>query len=96
MQSNYEGAADIIKKARDQFVEIGDQLGAAQCSRSMGNILQMQDNYQEAENVLIKAQDQFVQIGDQHGAAQYSQSLGNILLFLTSFFCSRCHYLHSL
>ena len=79
MQSNYEEAADILKKARDQFVEIGDQLGAAQCSKSLGDILRMQSNYEEAADILKKARDQFVEIGSQPSAAQCSQSLGNIL-----------------
>jgi len=69
MQSNYEEAANVLKKAQDQFVRIGDQLGAAQCSQSLGNILRMQSNYEEAANVLKQAQDQFVRIGDQLGAA---------------------------
>jgi hypothetical protein len=79
MQSNYKEAANVLKKAQDQFVGIGDQLGAAQCSQSLGDILCMQSNYEEAANVLKKAQDQFVGIGNQLGAAQCSQSLGNIL-----------------
>jgi hypothetical protein len=60
-------------------VEIGNGLGAAQCSQSLGNILHMQSNYEEAADVVKKAQDQFVEIGDQLGAAQCSQSLGDIL-----------------
>jgi hypothetical protein len=39
MQSNYEEAVDVLKNAQDQFIEIGDQLGAAQCSQSLGDIL---------------------------------------------------------
>jgi uncharacterized membrane protein YfbV (UPF0208 family) len=69
MQCNYEEAANVLKKAQDQFVGIGDQLGAAQCSQSLGNILSMQCNYNEAANVLKKAQDQFVGISNQLGAA---------------------------
>jgi tetratricopeptide (TPR) repeat protein len=79
MQDNYEEAANVLKKARDQFVEIGDQLGAAQCSCSLGNVLRMQSNNEEAADVLKKARDQFVEIGDQLGTAQCSQSLGDIL-----------------
>ena len=79
MQDNYKEAMDVLKKARDQFVEIGDRHGAAQCSQGLGNILCMQHNYEEAVDVLKKAQDQFVEIGDQLGAAQCSQSLGDIL-----------------
>jgi hypothetical protein len=40
MQSNYKEAANVLKKAQDQFVRIGDQLGAAQCSQSLGDIFQ--------------------------------------------------------
>ena len=79
MQDNYEEAADVLNKARDQFIEIGDQLGAAQCSESLGNILRMQSNYEEAANILNNAREQFVEIGSQLGAAQCSQSLGDVL-----------------
>jgi tetratricopeptide (TPR) repeat protein len=79
MQDKYKEAANVLKKARDQFVKIGSQLGAAQCSQSLGNILRMQSNYEESADILKKAQDQFIEIGDQLGAAQCSQSLGNIL-----------------
>jgi len=41
MQSNYEEAANVLKKAQDQCIGIGDQLGAAQCSQSLGDILRM-------------------------------------------------------
>ena len=78
MQSNYKEAADVLNKAREQFIEIGNRLGAAQCLRSLGDILYMQDNYKEAVDVLNNARDQFVEIGSQLGAAQCSQSLGNI------------------
>ena len=43
--------ADILKMAQDQFVKIGDQLGAAQCSQSLGNIFGMQSNYEEAADI---------------------------------------------
>jgi hypothetical protein len=36
MQSNYEEVANVLKQAQDQFVEIGDQLGTAQCLQSLG------------------------------------------------------------
>jgi uncharacterized protein HemY len=69
MQSNYD-AANVLKKAEDQFVESGDQPGAAQCSQCLGDILYMQSNYKEATNVLKQAQNQFVEIGHQHGTTQ--------------------------
>jgi uncharacterized membrane protein YfbV (UPF0208 family) len=55
MQDNYEEAADVLKKAQDQFVKIGNKLGAAQCSQSLSDIFCMQDNYEEAADVLKKA-----------------------------------------
>jgi tetratricopeptide (TPR) repeat protein len=79
IQCNIEEAADVLKKARDQFIEIGDQLGASQCSKSLGNILHIQSNYEEAANILKETGDQFIKIGNQLGAAQCSQSLGDIL-----------------
>jgi len=39
MQSNYEEACHVLKKAWDQFVRIGDELGAGSVSQSLGNIL---------------------------------------------------------
>ncbi|KIM74723.1 hypothetical protein PILCRDRAFT_14161 [Piloderma croceum F 1598] len=57
MQSNYKEAAGVLKKARDQFIGIGNQLGAAQCSQCLGDILCMQHNYREAASVLKKARD---------------------------------------
>jgi len=50
MQSNYEEAGNVLKGSRP-VRWIGDQLGAAQCSQSLGDILRMQSNYEEAANV---------------------------------------------
>ncbi|KZP29447.1 hypothetical protein FIBSPDRAFT_946728, partial [Athelia psychrophila] len=79
MQSNYPEAAAILTDARAQFVETGNRLGAAQCSRSLGDILNDQGNYSEATAILTDARAQFIEIGSRLGAAQCSQSLGNIL-----------------
>ncbi|KIM83176.1 hypothetical protein PILCRDRAFT_7145 [Piloderma croceum F 1598] len=78
-QSRYTDASKTLTEARRQFLEIGDVLGAAQCSESLGNILCMQAKYTEASNTLTETQKQFIEIGDVLGAAQCSQSLGNIL-----------------
>jgi uncharacterized membrane protein YfbV (UPF0208 family) len=55
LQDNYKEAANVLKKAQDQFVQISSQLGAAQCSQSLGDILHKQSNYEEAADVLKKA-----------------------------------------
>ena len=55
MQDNYEEAVNVLKKAQNQFVEIGDQLGVAQCSQSLGDILHMHYNYEEVVDVLKQA-----------------------------------------
>jgi tetratricopeptide (TPR) repeat protein len=78
MQSNYKEAIDILKKAQDQFINIGDQFGTAQCSRCLGNILFMQSNYEEATKIIKEAQEQFIDIGCHLGASHCSQILGDI------------------
>ena len=55
MQDNYKEAADILKKTQDQFIKIGNQLGAAQCSQSLGDIHCIQSNYEEAADLLKNA-----------------------------------------
>jgi len=64
MQSDYEEASNVLKKARDSSSESVISLVQLTCSRSLGDILGMQSNYEEASNVLKKAQDQFIGIGD--------------------------------
>ena len=57
-----------------QFIEIGDILGAAQCSRSLGNVLGMQSRYDEATAVLKEARVQFIEIGDISDPAECSKT----------------------
>jgi len=77
MRNQYEEAQLKLEEARSEFITIGDRLGAAQCLRSLGDILQMWDQY-EAQLKLEEAQSEFITIGDRLGAAQCLQSLGNI------------------
>ncbi|KZP07304.1 TPR-like protein [Athelia psychrophila] len=80
MQARYWHIPGEIMFKRDEwFLEIGDRLGAAQCSRRLGDILRMQGNYSEATRILTDARAQFIDIGDRLGDAQCSRSLGYIL-----------------
>ena len=62
-----------------QFIEIGDILGATQCSRSLGNVLGMQSRYDEATAVPKEVRAQFIEIGDISDPPECSKTQGNIL-----------------
>lgn len=79
MQDKYADARRTLIQARDQFLEIGDALGAARCLRSLGDNLRMQDRYTEATDILNQARAQLLDAGDLIGSAQCLQSLGTIL-----------------
>ena len=70
MQDKYVEASCALTDAKAQFENIGSRLGAAQCLRSMGDILKMQAKYDEASSTLTDAKVQFETIGSQLGAAQ--------------------------
>ncbi|KAK0438365.1 hypothetical protein EV421DRAFT_2085293 [Armillaria borealis] len=72
-------AQEHVYKAMKNFENIGHSLGAAQCLRKLGNILQMTDQYSEATVKLEKAMQIFENIGHSLGAAQCLQSLGDVL-----------------
>ncbi|KZP29399.1 hypothetical protein FIBSPDRAFT_192575 [Athelia psychrophila] len=78
-QSDYLEAASTFGQARGLFLEIGDRLGAAQCSQRLGDTLTMQGKHSEAADILTDARSQLVEIGHCAGAAHCSRSLGNIL-----------------
>ena len=74
----------MLKEVRAQFIEMGDVLGPAECSKTLGKILGMQIRYDEATDVLQEAQlrAKFVEIGNVLGAAQCFQSLGANLRYM--------------
>jgi tetratricopeptide (TPR) repeat protein len=74
-QCKYEEAAEKLNQAWQQFLQIGDALGTAQCLQGLGEILQMQAKYEEATEKLGQAQQQFIELGDLIGAAQCLQTL---------------------
>ncbi|KAF5365341.1 hypothetical protein D9758_005498 [Tetrapyrgos nigripes] len=78
LQSKDTEAAEMLTRAKDQFEQIGDQLGTAQCLQTLGRIYQVQSRYTEAVEVLTRANNQFEQIGDQLGATECLQTLGTI------------------
>jgi len=55
MQDKYTKASETLTEARRQFLEIGDVLSMAQCSKSLGDILCMQSKYTEASKTLTEA-----------------------------------------
>lgn len=79
VQSRYSEAKTYGEEARNRFAAIDDDLGVAQCSRLLGEILLIQWKYDEGADVLMTARDIFIAIGDGLGAAQCCQSLGEIL-----------------
>ncbi|THU91468.1 hypothetical protein K435DRAFT_841004 [Dendrothele bispora CBS 962.96] len=78
MQGRYSEAADMLSNAHSQFEKFGNQLGAAQCLQSLGDIHSMQGRYSEAADMLSNAHSQFEKFGNQLGAAQCLKSLGDI------------------
>ncbi|KAK0245064.1 hypothetical protein EDD85DRAFT_895382 [Armillaria nabsnona] len=72
-------AQEDAYKAMQIFEDIDDSLGAAQCLKSLGKILQMTDQYSEATIKLEKAMQMFEDIDNSLGAAQCLKSLGDIL-----------------
>jgi len=54
-QDKYTKASETLMEARRQFLEIGDVFGAAQCSKSLGDILRMQNKYTKASETLTEA-----------------------------------------
>ena len=71
----------MLKEVQAPFIEMGDVLDPAGCSKTLGKILGMQIRYDEATDVLQEARlgVKFVEIGRVLGAAQRFQSLGDNL-----------------
>ncbi|SJL11796.1 uncharacterized protein ARMOST_15206 [Armillaria ostoyae] len=75
----YSEATVKLEKAMQMFKDIGASLRAAQCLRSLGDILEMTNQYSEATVKLKKAMQMFKDIRHSLGTAQCLQSLGKIL-----------------
>ncbi|KAK0484260.1 hypothetical protein EDD18DRAFT_1083839 [Armillaria luteobubalina] len=69
----------LLKNMVSMFEDIGYIAEAAQCLRSLGDILQLTYQYSEASANLEKAMQMFEDIGNTLGAAQCLKSLGDIL-----------------
>ena len=78
MQDQYEEAQLKLEEACSEFIIIGDRLGAAQCLRSLGNILRMQVQCEEARLKLEEARSEFTHIGFQQDADSCQQCLDDI------------------
>jgi tetratricopeptide (TPR) repeat protein len=76
--NQYKQTQQNLKQAQTAFIEIGDQLGVAQCTQDLGDIHYMYDEHDQAIERLKQAQITLVKIGYNPGIAQCIQSLGNI------------------
>jgi tetratricopeptide (TPR) repeat protein len=59
----------MLQEAKEQFEQIGEKLGAAQCLQSLANICRMLGQYDQAKSMLQEAKGQYEQIGEKLGAA---------------------------
>jgi tetratricopeptide (TPR) repeat protein len=76
--NQYKQAQEKLEQAHVAFVEIGSRLGAAQSTRSLGDIHRMYYRYNQAREKLDQAHIAFAEIGDRSGAAGCMRSLGDI------------------
>ncbi|KAG5220591.1 TPR protein [Salix suchowensis] len=78
-EENYPEAEAKLKEAAEEFVRLDNQIGEAQCLKTLGNILQLEDKYSEASEVLERAFVLFDDIEDTLGEAQCLRSLAEVL-----------------
>src|SRR5437588_6095598 len=85
MLGRYEGAIETGLRARDIFLEHGDQLAAGKVEHNLGNICWRRDRYREAEEFLKSARERFVAAGDQRQVTLAENSLATNYTFLHDF-----------
>lgn len=66
-------------EAREKFIKVGSDLGVAQCSLSLANIILVHCRYTETKSVPMETREKFTEVGDVLGAAPCLRILGNIL-----------------
>ncbi|THU90086.1 TPR-like protein [Dendrothele bispora CBS 962.96] len=87
-QARFKEASEMISEAQQLFQQIGNELGVAECLKTLGDIYWMQGRlYDEAIKIISDAQKQFqttvsfcsiCRIGNQMEAAQCLWSLGEL------------------
>ncbi|PYS81220.1 MAG: hypothetical protein DMF67_17560 [Acidobacteria bacterium] len=85
MLGRYEEAIETGLRARDIFLEHGDQLAAGKVEHNLGNICWRRDRYREAEEFLKSARERFVAAGDQRQVTLAENSLATNYTFLHDF-----------
>ena len=69
----------MLNEAREQFIKIGNQLGAAQCLRALGDNVRFEGKYAEAKKLLTQARDECLNIAYSLGVEQCESSLSNVV-----------------
>ena len=67
MLSHYDSAQEMLSAAQAKFEAIGNQMGAAHCLWSLGDIQRMLSHNDTAQEMLSAAQAKFEAIGHQMG-----------------------------
>jgi tetratricopeptide (TPR) repeat protein len=75
MLGRYEEAVETGLRARDRFLEHGDQIAAGKVEHNIGNLLGRRDRYEEAEHYLKLARERFLPTGDLKQLAIIENSL---------------------
>ena len=76
----YDEAVGCGVRAREVFVQVGDQLSAGKVEQNLGGIHFRRDQYRDAERFLRSARARFLEVGDQKQLAQVEN---NIAIALT-------------
>ena len=87
MQGELSEAAIVVADARAQFIEVGERLGDARCTRSLGQILLAQSKYAEAANFLTHARDSLIDYGFEGEAEGCSELLNQCAIGVNG----KCH-----
>ena len=69
----------ILGEAQEQFIEIRNRLGAAQCLQALGDNDRFEGKYVDAEEFLTQAQDEFLNIGNSKGVEWCKSSLSKVV-----------------
>jgi CHAT domain-containing protein/tetratricopeptide (TPR) repeat protein len=85
MLGRYDEAINVGLRARDVFLEHGDQLAAGKVELNLGNLCWRRDHYREAEAFLKSACERFHAVGDQRQLTQAENSLATNYTFLQNF-----------
>ena len=85
MLGRYDEAVEAGLRARDIFLEHGDQLAAGKVELNMGNLCWRRDRYRDAEEFLKSACERFRAAGDERQLTLAENSLATNYTFLQDF-----------